>query len=262
MKHAICILSVISMAAAEPLIVAHRGASHDAPENTLPAFELAWKQGADAIEGDFHFTSDGRIVCIHDYDTERVSGTRKVVSDCTFDELRALDAGAWFAPRFVGTRMPEFSEVAATVPDGRKIYIEIKCGPEIVPTLIREIGKSGLEDDQIVVIAFKPAVIRDMKRLAPRFQANWLSSFGKEEPLEPSPSKVIRTLRSIKADGFSSKADERIDEAYLKPIRDAGFDYHCWTVDQSETAERFRSLGSVSITTNRPGWLRKQLTMP
>jgi glycerophosphoryl diester phosphodiesterase len=52
--------------AAEPFLVAHRGASHDAPENTLPAFELAWKQGADAIEGDFHLTADGKIVCVHD----------------------------------------------------------------------------------------------------------------------------------------------------------------------------------------------------
>jgi glycerophosphoryl diester phosphodiesterase len=83
---------------AEPFIVAHRGASADAPENTLPAFELAWKQGADAIEGDFHLTRDGKIVCIHDYDTQRVSGSKRVVKDSTLDELRALDAGAWFWP--------------------------------------------------------------------------------------------------------------------------------------------------------------------
>ena len=65
-------LAAGSLHAAEPFLVAHRGASHDAPENTLPAFELAWKQGADAIEGDFHLTSDGKIVCIHDFDTKRV----------------------------------------------------------------------------------------------------------------------------------------------------------------------------------------------
>ena len=75
---AAALMAVSSLHAAEPFLVAHRGASHDAPENTLPAFELAWKQGADAIEGDFHLTKDGKIVCLHDYDTKRVSGTKLV----------------------------------------------------------------------------------------------------------------------------------------------------------------------------------------
>lgn len=62
------LLLLITPLAAESLIVAHRGASEDAPENTLPAFELAWEQGADAIEGDFHLTADGHVICLHDKD--------------------------------------------------------------------------------------------------------------------------------------------------------------------------------------------------
>jgi len=257
---ALLFLSAISLSAAEPRIVAHRGASHDAPENTLPAFELAWQRGADAIEGDFHLTSDGRIICIHDFDTKRVAGTGLVVKDTSFDELRKLDAGAWFSPRFAGTRLPEFSEVAATVPENGKFYIEVKCGPEIVPALITEIEKSGLKDGQVMIISFKAPVIREFKRRAPRFKAFWLSSFDQHSPLDPSAREVIETLRSIRADGFSSKADGRIDDAYLKTIRQAGFEYHCWTVDDPNVAKRFRELGTLSITTNRPGWLRAQLT--
>jgi glycerophosphoryl diester phosphodiesterase len=250
---------IATLTAGEPLIVAHRGASHDAPENTLPAFKLAWERGADAIEGDFHLTTDGRIVCIHDYDTKRVSGTKLVVRDTSFDDLRKLDAGAWFDARFAGTRLPEFSEVAATVPDGGKFYIEVKCGPEIVPTLIREIDKSGLGKTQVVVISFNAPVIRELKRRAPGFKACWLSSFDKKSPLDPSAEEVVATLNSIQADGFSSKADSRIDADYLEPIRKAGFEYHCWTVDDPEVARRFQQLGALSITTNRPGWLRAQL---
>jgi glycerophosphoryl diester phosphodiesterase len=194
-----CLLTFVApVLAAEPFIVAHRGASHDAPENTLPAFHLAWKQGADAIEGDFHLTSDGKIVCIHDYDTARVSGSKHIVKDSTLEELRALDAGAWFKPEFKGTLLPTFAEVAATVPAGRKFYIEVKCGPEIVPSLLRGINESALEASQIVVISFNAPVIREIKKQAPQFKACWLSSFEKSSPLDPGTAKVLTTLRDIK----------------------------------------------------------------
>lgn len=253
------ILLLAAHANAQPFIVAHRGASHDAPENTLPAFNLAWKQGADAIEGDFHLTSDGKIVCIHDYDTKRVSGHKHVVKSTTLDQLRALDAGEWFKPEFKGTKIPTFAEVAATVPAGRKFYIEVKCGPEIVPTLLRGIVDSGLDASQIVVISFNAPVIRKMKKQAPGFKACWLSSFGKSSPLDPGTVKVLATLRDIKADGFSSKSDERLDAGYVNLIRNAGFEYHCWTVDDPNVARRFLGLGAQSITTNRPAFLRKAL---
>jgi glycerophosphoryl diester phosphodiesterase len=246
-------------AVAEPFIVAHRGASHYAPENTLPAFELACKQGADAIEGDFHLTSDGRIVCIHDYDTRRISGSKRIVKDTTLDELRALDAGAWFKPEWKGTRFPTFAEVAATVPAGRKFYIEVKCGPEIVPALLKAIVESGLDASQIVIISFHARVIREIEKQAPGFKTCWLSSFEKSSPLDPAADEVLTILRDIKADGFSSRADERLQPDYLKLIRDAGFEYHCWTVDDPQVARRFLDLGAQSITTNRPAFLRESL---
>lgn len=249
-------VALISPAPAAPLIVAHRGASHDAPENTLPAFEAAWKQGADAIEGDFQLTSDGAILCIHDLDTKRVSGIRKVVKNSTLAELRKLDAGAWFGPKWKGTVMPTFAEVAATVPTGRKLFIEVKCGPEIIPALLREMVHSGLDASQMVVISFQVPVIREFKKQAPGFKAYWLSSFAKSSPLDPGAIEVLTTLRETRADGFSSKADSRIGETFLAPILSAGFEYHCWTVDDPKIARRFDGLGARSITTNRPALLR------
>jgi glycerophosphoryl diester phosphodiesterase len=76
-----------------PLVVAHRGASIDAPENTLPAFELAWKQGAGAIEGDFRLTADGEVVCIHDPTTKRIWGGGLQVATSTLKELKKLKIG-------------------------------------------------------------------------------------------------------------------------------------------------------------------------
>lgn len=244
---------------AEPFLVAHRGASHDAPENTLPAFELAWEQGADAIEGDFHLTSDGRIVCIHDFDTQRVSGTKRIVKSSTLEELRTLDAGEWFHPKWKGVRIPTFQEVAATVPAGKNLYIEVKCGPEIVPELLREIQVSGLQDSQIAIISFNAPVIREMKEQAPQFKALWLTSFEKVSPLKPSEDEVLATLREIKADGFSSRADARLTSEYINTLSNAGFEYHCWTVDAPEVARKFLKLGALSVTTNRPAFLREAL---
>jgi len=254
------LMAASAMHAAEPFLVAHRGASHDAPENTVPAYELAWKQGADAIEGDFHLTSDGKIVCIHDYDTKRVSGTKLVVKDSTLAELQALDAGAWFKPEFKGTKLPTLREVAATVPAGKKFYVEVKCGPEIVPTMLEDLAASKLKDDQIVVISFQAPVIAEVKKVKPAYKACWLASFEKESPLKPSKDEVLGTLLKIKANGFSSKADKRLDQDFIKAVQDAGFEYHCWTVDDVATARRFLDLGILSVTTNRPEFLRKGLS--
>ena len=79
----------------KPLLIAHRGGSREAPENTLAAFHQAWQQGADGIEADFRLTRDGRVVCLHDAGTGRTAGIDIAVAEATFAELRRLDVGSW-----------------------------------------------------------------------------------------------------------------------------------------------------------------------
>lgn len=247
---------------AAPLIVAHRGASFHAPENTVPAFELAWKKQADAIEGDFRLTKDGHIVCLHDADTKKVAGKKLVVASSTLAELRALDVGAWKAPRWTGTRIPTLPEVLATVPDGKQIFVEIKCGPEIIPPLVRQLRASGLQPGQVVIIAFDSKVIRAIKTADPAYQANWLCSFKKKDDhTMPEPSKVLTTLTACGADGLGSNAWPDIDAAFIGQIRATGCSYHVWTINDAPTARRFRDLGADSITTDRPADIRKILTV-
>ena len=109
------------------MIVAHRGSSHEAPENTLPAFELAWEQGADAVEGDFLLTGDGKIVCFHDKDTKRLTGKKLEVAKTSFADLQKLDVGKWKDEKFRGTRMPLISDVFATIPPRKKDL----CGSKV-----------------------------------------------------------------------------------------------------------------------------------
>ena len=241
------------------MIVAHRGASKHAPENTIPAFERAWQQGADAIEGDFHLTKDGHIVCIHDGNTKRVSNANVVIRDTSLAELRKLDVGAYRGEEFRGTTIPTMGEVFATIPEGKKIYIEIKCGSEIIPALLREIDNSGLTKDQVVVISFNEKVLQKLKAQASEYKVSWLCSFKKNDSDEVTPSlkKVLDTLKRIQADAFSSNT--AVPHAVTKAVQQRGYEYHVWTVDDIKTARRFKEWGAKSITTNVPGLIRENL---
>lgn len=252
--------AINSVCRAAPLIIAHRGASKDAPENTIPAFELAWEQGADAIEGDFHLSKDGEIVCIHDKSTLKVSGERRVVRRSTLAELRELEVGRYHSDAYAGTLIPTIAEVFATIPLGKKFYIEIKSGPAIVPKLIEEIEEAGLEESQITVISFKESVIRALKVKAPQYTAYWLSGFKKTPSgdMKPTAKAILKTLKRIKADGFSS-SKTGIDESVIKEVKANGYEYHVWTVDDVDTARRFIDWGAQSITTNVPGLMRAKL---
>ena len=247
---------IIAGHAEEPLIVAHRGASRDAPENTIPAFQLAWEQGADAIEADFHLSKDGEIVCFHDADTERVAGTQLVVRQSTLAELKQLDVGATHGVAFNGTRIPTIAEVFATIPQGKKIFIEVKCGAEIIPTLLNEIDQSGLTQEQIVVISFNKQVIQQLKIKAPQYKASWLCSFNKQETGEITPAlaTVLKTLKQIQADGLSSNT--AVPASVIEAVSQQGYEWHVWTINDLNTARRMQALGVLSITTDVPGSMR------
>jgi glycerophosphoryl diester phosphodiesterase len=247
--------------AVEPFIVAHRGASRDAPENTIPSFTLAWEQGADAVEGDFHLTRDDQIVCIHDQDTGRMTGQKKAIKDCSLEELKSLDVGAWFGEIYRGTRIPTLTEVFSTIPQGKRIFIEIKCGPEILTKLLEEIRLSMVGWEDVVVISFDRKVIHELKVLAPHLKALWISSFrrSKDGRFAPSIASVLKVLKMTHADGFSSPADAMLDRSFGASLKERGYEHHVWTIDDLNTAKRFLSYGVSSITTNAPGYLKRNL---
>ena len=259
-----CVLMFVTAPASAQLIVAHRGASHDAPENTLAAFKLAWEQGADAIETDMHLTRDGKIILIHDKDTKRVAGKDWKVAEKTFDELRTLDVGTWKDKRFAGERMPGLAEVLAIVPADKQFFIEIKCGPEILPALKADLAASKVRPQQLVIISFSAEVIAAAKMELPKIKACWLTSFKQDKQTQhwsPAADTVMATLKRTSADGLDTNAHDIIDAGFVAKLREAKMEFHCWTVDDPMVARRFVKLGVDSITTNRPGWLREQLKL-
>lgn len=246
--------------AGTPMIVAHRGASGEAPENTIPAFNLAWKQGADAIEGDFHLTKDGHVVCIHDANTKKVAGKNLVVKDTTLAELKKLDVGIKKGAAFKGTSIPTIGEVFETIPAEKKIYIEIKCGLEIISPLLREVSKSQLKKEQVVFICFNAKIIGAVKMEAPHFKAYWLSNVKQNQDgsFTPSLEDSLATLRKVKADGMSSSSSA-VNDKFITKLQMTGFEHHVWTVNEIKVAQWFADQGTQSVTTDFPGRIKGAL---
>ena len=245
-----------------PALIAHRGAARDAPENTLAAFNLAWQQGADGIEGDFHLTRDGEIVCIHDAVTSRTAGLARKVAEATLAELRELDVGSWKGQQWRGMRIPTLDEVLATVPAGKQVFIEVKCGPAILPALEAALAASGLQSGQAIVISFDARVVEEAKRLLPRTKALWLTDFesGTKTGVRPSANEILETLEKIGANGVDCRSHWAVDEQFMETLRSAQKEVHIWTMDNVFVAKRYLQLGADSLTSNRAGWLKRQLS--
>ncbi|HWL08924.1 MAG TPA: glycerophosphodiester phosphodiesterase [Planctomicrobium sp.] len=236
--------------------IAHRGASYDAPENTVASFKLAWEQRADGAECDLYLTKDNQIVAIHDKTTKRTAGIEKIVAQCTLEELRALDVGTWKLERFRGEKIPTFAELLATMPEGKKIYIEVKCGPEIVPELLRQLHASRLPPQLTPVICFNADVIAAVKQQSPQHPAYFLHS-----PEKITAEELISKAKAIHADGVDLKAVKELDQAYAEKIHAAGLRLDVWTVNDVAEARRLIDLGVKGITTDRPAYLREGLQL-
>jgi len=263
-------LVFFNLQAEAQMITGHRGASYDAPENTLAAFELAWEQGADAIEGDFYLTADSQIVCIHDADTLRTTGIKKVVAETSLEDLRTLDAGLWKGDAFKGEKLPTFAEVLATVPRGKRFVVELKTDPSIVPFLVAEIERLKPDRASLQIIAFNADTILACKTALPDVEAHWLTGFkkpngngghGVNAAWSPTADLIAETVRRIGADGVGMQGERAVvDQGFVDSLRAQGVkEFHVWTIDRPEDAIFFRDLGAVGITTNRPAFIRAAL---
>ena len=248
-------------------IVAHRGASHDAPENTLAAEKLAWKQNADAVETDIYLTKDGQLIVSHDKTTKRTAGRDAAIADLTLAELRELDAGAWKGAQFKGEKLPTLDEQIALIPAGKRMFVEIKIGPEIVPELERSLARTGANEKNITIISFNYDTLKEVRKKLPKYSTQYLVGYKAPDPKTPNAKKqptideVIAEAKTAKLTGLDLQHTWPLTRADVKKIKDAGLELHVWTVDDIPIAKHWIELGVASITTNRPGFLREQLKL-
>lgn len=239
-------------------IIAHRGASVRAPENTVVAFRLAWELETNACELDLHLTADGEIAVIHDKDTHRTAAIQKIVAETAMVDLKKLDVGAWKDGIYGGEPIPTLMEALATLPEGKqRFFLEIKCGPEVVPMLAQQLQSWRPRASQLCIIAFNRAVAQAAKKALPWLKVYRLSSEMTKSQKPVDLTALIADTVTDGLDGLDLSQDFPMDEASVKAIRAAGLELYIWTVNRPEVARRFLELGVDGLTTDDPVMLRR-----
>lgn len=248
-----------------PPLVGHRGASHRAPENTLPSYRLAFKEGADRVEGDFWLTSDEEIVCLHDPTTARTAPHQPVhdVRNSTLQELVHFDVGLWKSVEYKNTPIPTLDAILTELPGKTTLYVEIKQDdPRMITAMFKAARQCNVGLDQLTLISFSEDIVRHAKQLAPELTAYLLHDLKYKKrhgPLAQYLEDIIHRAVVIGANGLNLGNSPLIDQAFVDKIRKAGLEFHVWTVNRRDDALRYIALGVDSITTDRPLGLRKEI---
>ena len=242
------------------MLISHRGESIDAPENTLPAYKTAVERGF-GFECDIYLSKDKRIFTFHDVNLTRTTGganTNKCADVEWESVLSKIDVGSWGkweGSNFKGTTPTLLEDVLKLAKDGRKIYVEIKPGPEIVP-YIKQIfdAQKVANPGNTLFISFNAKSCKAIKKAMPEYKCYLLDAGmrGPKKNRRPVTTKeILSLLKFTKADGIDmSFRPENITEEFIKEIRSQGYEFHVWTIDELPRALLARQRGAMTVTTN------------
>jgi glycerophosphoryl diester phosphodiesterase len=275
-------------------VIAHRGASAYAPENTLASFAKAIEQKADWFELDVHLTKDGQVAVIHDGSLERVAGIKKRVPEMTLAEIKQADAGSWFGKGFAGERIPTLDEALALAKNRTGVYIEIKSdspdkelvgnmfetvsnhtGPRnaLLGTLMGQIEASRTPNleltrktialvrarhmkDQVVIQSFSPVSCVVALAEAPEMRTEFLGGDDKDDPARWPQYLAFGT--AVDVAGFNINFDSVTPER-IAAFHKAGKTCAVWTVDDPTAMRRCVECGADAIISNKPDLLLSTL---
>ncbi len=226
-------------------VVAHRGASGHAPENTLAAFRRAVELGAAFIETDLQISRDAHIVIIHDDRLDRTTTGRGPVREHTLAELRELDAGSWYDPRFAGERIPTLEEVLEFSRQSDVVfYLEIKPGaPWGVEEAVVGALRSAGETTRAVVLSFDAATLATVRRLEPTLMTGYLYD-------RRQPDAVQRALE-LGARQLAPRGD-LVTPELVAEARRSDLQVVTWTINRPEHMRALAAAGVDGIMTDYP----------
>ena len=227
------------------LVIAHRGASGHAPENTLAAFRKAVSLGAAFIETDLQLSRDARFVAIHDATVDRTTSGKGPVHDLTLAELRQLDAGSWFGSEFAGERIPTLEEIFAFSKKHDVVfYLELKPsgswgGEHALISALRESG----EIPRTIVISFDTAILESVRKLEPTLMTGVLYEGQIEKPVDRAVEIGARQV-AVRGD--------LVTPALLTEARKKDLQVVCWTVNQPAHMRLLMDAGVDGIMSDYP----------
>lgn len=237
-------------------VIAHRGFSGVAPENTLIAFKKAIEVGSDMIELDVHLSKDGHVVVIHDDTLDRTTNGKGKVVDWTLEELKRLDAGSKFDPKFSGEKIPTLKEVLDLSRSHVLVNIELKRGDlgqytlkDLTDRSLQEVERAGVID-QTIFSSFDPSALERIREKNPRVRVAYLYNKSWNFPQEVIEGRSFNTLSCRK----SVLTDTNISKAHKEGVR-----VNVYTLNSEEEIERFLNMNVDGIITDYPDRLIKIL---
>ena len=239
-----------------PLNFAHRGASYEAPENTLAAFLLAVELGADGIELDVQLSKDGQLVVIHDFVLEATTDGAGPVRKRTLAELKGLDAGHRFDPAYAGQQIPTLQEVIDAVGHRLLLNIELKTASlrddGLAEAVVQAIENNHLRD-RTIVSSFNPLALRRVRKLNPGIPIGLLYAPDLPLLLRRPWARHLLELDAI------HPHHSLMDDKYVPWAREQGYRVHTWTVDDPVKMKHLVRQGVDIVITNRPDLFRQVL---
>jgi len=234
-------------------VLAHRGASAYAPENTLAAFRVAVDQGADWLEFDVQQTADGHLVVFHDLRMERTSSGRGALRELSLEQVRQLDAGSWFGPEFAGEPIPTFEEVVRFAREANiRIFPEVK-DPRFYPGIEERLAaalRAHEYEDRAIVQSFDPASLERLRQINPRLRLAAL--FTGANPIKgdaPARAEVVGPSWELVAE----------DRSFVVDAHAAGRQVVVWTIEGPAATREMLEARVDGIITSRPDVVRALL---
>lgn len=253
-----------------PLVIAHRGFSALAPENTLPAFGMALECAADLVELDYRQSADGQLLAIHDPDLDRTTNARLrwggdhlKVQDKTAFEIRSLDAGSWFDPKYAGTRIPFLSEALELIQSPGIALLERKSGDV---SSIRNLLESKRLIGRVVVQAFDWAFLQTFHELVPEQPLAALGPLAGLPGVKRAPGVfgqlTGRWLKALRKTGASVVVwNKQVSKAAVRRAHEQGLKVWVYTIDRPELANRLLDIGVDGLITNNPALIWKTMAL-
>ncbi len=242
-----------------PLAVAHRGASVDAPENTMAAFRAAWSGGASWLETDTQPTVDGVPVLIHDDLVDRTTTGTGAVRELRALDLAALDAGSWFSPEFSAEKVPELSQLLAELPADGRVFLEVK-GPHTPDQVLAvlQVCRASAADDRVLLQSFERDVLAEIGRISPGRPVGLLTTAWDDDPIA-----ACRALGAISYNPHHALLARQSDPVgAVADLHAASIAVSVWTADDPTDWGLLTGIGVDAIMTNTPAalvnWLQTQ----
>jgi len=236
----------------KPIVIAHRGASAEAPENSLAAFQLGVEQGCHMIELDVHLTKDKQIVVIHDHTLNRTTNGIGEIASLSYDKIKSYDCGKWFSKRYAGEYVPLLQEVLEKTPANIQFNVEIKAAetPGMVESLV-DVLRATNRVESTVVSSFHFGCLAELKKQLPEIRIGLL--YGKAYDFRRFEEETGLEVFSLHPNY------PLVTDSYMKLANETGKRVYPWTVDAKEDLNKMVGLGVAGIITNKQAFLKSML---